>query len=60
MREIFAKWDVPCAEIGRVTDDGMMRVRNQRQCVGGIPAKPLAEEARCMNSRPRDQPRIRG
>jgi len=28
VREIFDKWDVPCAEIGRVTDDGMMRVRN--------------------------------
>src|SRR5476651_711121 len=28
VREIFAKWDVPCAEIGRVTDDGMMRVKH--------------------------------
>ncbi len=28
VREIFDKWDVPCAEIGRVTGDGMMRVRN--------------------------------
>src|SRR6266853_4333154 len=28
VREIFDKWDVPCAEIGRVTNDGMMRVRN--------------------------------
>ncbi len=27
-RRIFEKWDLPCAEIGRVTDDGMMRVLN--------------------------------
>ncbi len=45
VREIFEKWDVPCAEIGRVTDDGMMRVRNNGAIVAEIPAKPLADEA---------------
>ena len=45
VREIFEKWDVPCAEIGRVTDDGMMRVRNNGSIAAEIPAKPLAEEA---------------
>jgi phosphoribosylformylglycinamidine synthase II len=45
VREIFEKWDVPCAEIGRVTDDGMMRVRNNGSVAAEIPAKPLAEEA---------------
>src|SRR5437588_3871381 len=45
VREIFEKWDVPCAEIGRVTDDGMMRVRNNGTLVAEIPAKPLADEA---------------
>ena len=45
VREIFEKWDVPCAEIGRVTDDGMMRVRNNGAIAAEIPAKPLAEEA---------------
>jgi phosphoribosylformylglycinamidine synthase subunit PurL len=45
VREIFAKWDVPCAEIGRVTDDGMMRVRNNGSVAAEVPAKPLAEEA---------------
>src|SRR5947199_4790858 len=44
-REIFANWDVPCAEIGNVTDDGMMRVRNNGVIAAEIPAKPLAEEA---------------
>src|SRR3954464_7519653 len=45
VREIFEKWDVPCAEIGRVTDDGMMRVRNNGMLAAEIPAKPLADEA---------------
>jgi phosphoribosylformylglycinamidine synthase subunit PurL len=43
--EIFEKWDVPCAEIGRVTDDGMMRVRNNGAIAAEIPANPLAQEA---------------
>jgi len=45
VREIFDKWDVPWAEIGRVTDDGMMRVRSNGSVAAEIPAKPLAEEA---------------
>ena len=45
VREIFEKWDVPCAEIGRVTDDGIMRVRNNGAIAAEIPAKALAEEA---------------
>jgi len=45
VREIFEKWDVPCAEIGHVTDDGMMRVRNNGAIAAEIPAKPLAQEA---------------
>jgi phosphoribosylformylglycinamidine synthase len=45
VRQVFEKWDVPCAEIGRVTDDGVMRVRNNGTIAAEIPAKPLAEEA---------------
>jgi phosphoribosylformylglycinamidine synthase subunit PurL len=45
VRKIFGKWDVPCAEIGCVTDDGMMRVRNNAAIAAEIPAKPLAEQA---------------
>jgi phosphoribosylformylglycinamidine synthase subunit PurL len=45
VREIFEKWDVPCAEIGRVSDDGIMRVRNNGAVAAEIPAKALAEEA---------------
>ncbi len=45
VRRIFEKWDVPCAEIGRVTDDSMMRVRSNGTVAAEIPAKPLADEA---------------
>ncbi len=45
VRRIFDKWDVPCAEIGRVTSDGMMRVLNNGAVAAEIPAKPLADEA---------------
>src|SRR5213595_3706193 len=45
VREVFEKWYVPCAEIGRVTSDGIMCVRNNGQIAAEIPAKPLAEEA---------------
>jgi phosphoribosylformylglycinamidine synthase subunit PurL len=44
VRAIFEKWDVPCVEIGRVTDDGMMRVRNDGAIAAEIPAKALAEK----------------
>jgi phosphoribosylformylglycinamidine synthase subunit PurL len=45
VREVFDKWDVPCAEIGRVTSDGIMRVRNNGTIAAEIPAKALADEA---------------
>ncbi len=45
VREVFDKWDVPWAEIGRVTDDGIMRVRINGSIAAEIPAKALAEEA---------------
>src|SRR6266496_1682309 len=45
VRKVFEKWDVPCAEIGRVTGDGIMRVRNNSALAAEIPASALAEEA---------------
>lgn len=45
VRQVFDKWDVPCAEIGRVTSDGIMRVRNNGTIAAEIPAKSLADEA---------------
>jgi len=45
VRAIFEKWDVPCVEIGCVTDDGVMRVRDNGAIAAVIPARPLADEA---------------
>jgi phosphoribosylformylglycinamidine synthase II len=45
VRAIFEKWDVPCVEIGHVTDDGMMRVRDNGAIAAEIPARALADEA---------------
>jgi phosphoribosylformylglycinamidine synthase subunit PurL len=45
VRQVFDKWDVPCAEIGRVTSDGIMRVRNNGTIAAEIPARALADDA---------------
>ncbi len=42
VRDIFAKWEVPCEQIGEVTEDGMMRVLNNGEVVAEIPGKPLS------------------
>jgi len=42
---IFRKWDLHGVTIGRVTGDGMMRVKVGRQVAAEIPAKQLAEDA---------------
>ena len=43
VRAIFDKWDVPCVEIGRVADDGMMRVRDNGAIAAEIKAKALGK-----------------
>src|SRR5436190_18339488 len=45
VRAIFEKWAVPCVEIGRVANDGLMRVRNNGSIAAEIPARALADEA---------------
>jgi len=42
---IFKKWDLHGVTIGKVTDDGMMRVKVGKKIVAEIPAKKLADEA---------------
>jgi phosphoribosylformylglycinamidine synthase len=44
VKEIFEKWDLPYAEIGVVTDDGQMRVRNGSEVVVDVPARSLADD----------------
>ena len=45
VKRIFDKWDLPWAEIGRVTDTGRMVVRNNGSVVADIPAKKIADES---------------
>src|SRR5258708_1841639 len=45
VKRIFDKWDLPWAEIGRVTDTGRMVVKHHGELVANIPAKQLTEEA---------------
>ncbi len=44
VQAIFDKWDLPCARIGVVNDDGMMRVRVGDRVAVEIPARALADE----------------
>lgn len=43
VKKVFAKWNVPVDVIGRVTDDGMVRIRDNGQVVAQIPAACLVE-----------------
>jgi phosphoribosylformylglycinamidine synthase II len=45
VEEIFRKWDLHGVTIGRVTDDGVMRVKSGKEIVAEIPAGALTEEA---------------
>ena len=45
VKKLFEKWDLHAAEIGYVTDDGMMRVRNNGEIVAEIPARQIAEDS---------------
>ena len=60
VQAIFDKWDLPCARIGIVNDDGMMRVLVGGQTVAEIPARALADEAplyrREAKARPAEPP----
>ncbi|MDD5542101.1 MAG: phosphoribosylformylglycinamidine synthase subunit PurL [Acidobacteriia bacterium] len=46
---IFSKWGLDAVEIGRVTKDGILRVRDHGEVVAEIPAKALADEAPLYN-----------
>ena len=41
---VFAKWGLDAVEIGRVTEDGLVRVLHRGRIVAEIPAHALAEE----------------
>src|SRR5687768_2218742 len=43
--DIFRKWDLDVAVIGKVADDGMVRIFWQGQQVAEIPVEPISSEA---------------
>jgi len=58
VREIFERWDLECAVVGRVTGDGLMRIRWHGKTVVEIPVDPVAENAPVLDrpaARPAEQ-----
>jgi phosphoribosylformylglycinamidine synthase len=45
VREVFARWDLDAAVVGRVTDDGRLRARFRGQTVVDIPVDPVARSS---------------
>ncbi len=45
VKAIFDKWDLDCAVVGKVTDDGIMRLTFSGETVAELPIDPLAEGA---------------
>jgi len=43
VKKVFAKWKVPIDVIGKVTDDGMVRIKENGEVVAEVPAKALVE-----------------
>ncbi|MEW6620765.1 MAG: phosphoribosylformylglycinamidine synthase subunit PurL [bacterium] len=55
VKEIFEKWDLHAVVIGKVTADGILRVKDNGRVVAEIPAKSLAEDAPIYR-RPQQKP----
>jgi phosphoribosylformylglycinamidine synthase len=53
--DIFKKWELDAVVIGRVTDDGKLRIRNRGEVVAEIPNSALTESAPLYN-RPISKP----
>src|SRR3989338_1192484 len=56
VKRLFAKWGLNAVEIGRVTSDGRLRVRDGERLVADIPARALTDEAPIYH-RPTRRPR---
>ena len=55
IKAIFAKWELDAVEIGRVTGDGLLRVRMDGQLVAEVPARALTEAP--VYEKPTERPR---
>ncbi len=43
-KAIFERWGLPCVKVGRVTDDGRLRLIKDGEVVGDIPVRALVDE----------------
>ncbi|MFQ5690311.1 MAG: phosphoribosylformylglycinamidine synthase subunit PurL [Gemmatimonadota bacterium] len=59
VREVLERWDLQAATIGRVTDDGMFRVRDGGAIVAEIPVEPLVDGCPTYTREGREDPEIR-
>ncbi|MBN1283719.1 MAG: phosphoribosylformylglycinamidine synthase subunit PurL [Proteobacteria bacterium] len=55
VRKIFEKWDLDCAVVGRVTDDGKVTILKGGCRVAEIPVAPIVHQAPCYE-RPYREP----
>lgn len=46
---IFERWGLICAKVGKVTDDGMLKLFHQGELVGELPVKALVDECPVYN-----------
>lgn len=44
-REILAKWELECCEVGKITDTGLMRVYHKGELKAEIPAAKIADDS---------------
>lgn len=48
-REIFERWGVICAKVGKVTDDGRLKLIHHGEVVGDMPVTALVDECPIYN-----------
>ncbi|PYI50036.1 phosphoribosylformylglycinamidine synthase subunit PurL [Paenibacillus flagellatus] len=48
-KEIFERWGLICAKVGKVTDDGRLKLFHKGQVVGDMPVKALVDECPVYN-----------
>ncbi|NMO97418.1 phosphoribosylformylglycinamidine synthase subunit PurL [Paenibacillus lemnae] len=48
-REIFERWGVICAKVGKVTDDGRLKLLHHGEVVGDMPVHALVDECPVYN-----------
>jgi phosphoribosylformylglycinamidine synthase subunit PurL len=56
VQRVFAKWELDAVDIGRVTADGLLRVRMHGDLVAEVPVTALTDDAPVYD-RPRARPR---